>query len=100
MKKVAFVAALLLAASPVAAQVATSNTQELSEEGILSAPSPAPVTDTGIICEEEMTATFCNVPTGPSNGGYGAGSITVGSTAPPAATPPCGNFPPANELCN
>lgn len=98
MKKLALVAALILAASPVAAQVATSNTQELSGEGALSAPSQAPVT--GVICIEEMTATFCNVPTAPSNGGYSSGSVTVGSSAPPASTPPCLDFPPANELCN
>jgi hypothetical protein len=76
MKKLALVAALILAASPVAAQVATSNPQELSGEGALSAPSQAPVT--GVICIEEMTATFCNVPTAPSNGGYSSGSVTVG----------------------
>jgi hypothetical protein len=97
MKKLALVAALILAASPVAAQVATSNAQELSGESALSAPSQAPVT--GVICIEEMTATFCNVPTAPSNGGYYSG-VTVGSSAPPAAIPPCPEFPPANELCN
>jgi hypothetical protein len=103
MKKLALVAALILAASPAAAQVATSNAQELSGqelsgEGALPAPLQAPVT--GVICEEEMTATFCNVPTAPSNGGYSSGSVTVGSSAPPASTPPCGDFPPPNELCN
>jgi hypothetical protein len=54
---------------------------------------------TGVICEEEMTATFCNLPTAPSNGGYYSG-VAVGSSGPPAATPPCPEFPPANELCN
>jgi hypothetical protein len=97
MKKLALVAALIAAASPVAAQVATSNGQELSGEGALPAPLQAPVT--GVICEEEMTATFCNLPTAPSNGGYYSG-VAVGSSGPPAATPPCPEFPPANELCN
>jgi hypothetical protein len=48
-----------------------------------------------------MTATFCSEPTAPNNGGYGSGSVTVGSSAPPPASiPPCPEFPPANELCN
>ena len=60
MKKLAMIAALLLATSPVEAQVATSNGQELSGGQIgQSAASQAPTT--GVICEEEMTATFCNV---------------------------------------
>lgn len=100
MKRLALIAALLLAASPVEAQVATSNGQELfgGQTGGQSAASQAP--RTGVICEEEMIATFCNVPTGPSHGGYSSGSITVGSSAPPASIPPCSSEPPADELCN
>jgi hypothetical protein len=100
MKELALVAALILAGSPVEAQVATSNdvgtsnARELSGQG---AVSQGPTT--GVICMEEMTATFCNVPTAPSSGGYYSG-VAVGSSAPPAATPPCPEFPPANELCN
>jgi hypothetical protein len=97
MKKLVLVTALILAASPVTAQVATSNGRE-SGESAQSSPSQGPVT--GAICMEEMTATFCNVPTAPSNGGYGNGSVAAGSSAPPAAIPPCPEFPPANELCN
>jgi hypothetical protein len=96
MKKLALVAVLILAASPVAAQVATSNA--LPGEGAISVPSQAPTT--GVICIEEIAVTLCNVPTGPSNGGYGTGSVTVGSSAPPVSIPPCQEFPPANELCN
>jgi hypothetical protein len=55
---------------------------------------------TGVICEEEMTGTFCNASSGPSNGGYGSGPVTAGSSAPPASIPPCENFPPPNKLCN
>jgi hypothetical protein len=29
------------------------------------------LTNTGIICQEEMTATFCNTPTSPNASGYG-----------------------------
>jgi hypothetical protein len=101
MKKLALLAALILAASPVAAQVATSgatsNDQGVSAGGTQSASSQAATT--GVICAEEMTATFCNVTGAPSNGGYGSGSVTTGSSAPPAATPLCPDFPPANELC-
>src|SRR6202049_3007041 len=63
--------------------------------------------NTGVICQEEIAATFCNVPTSPSHRGYrstavsgaasgsggGAGSITP-------SIPLCSAFPPANELCN
>jgi hypothetical protein len=91
--------ALILAASPVSAQVATSNGGAgLSEESAASAALQAPAT--GVICTEEMTATFCNVlPTAPSNGGYGAGGNSAGSSAPSQAIPVCPEFPPANELC-
>jgi hypothetical protein len=98
MKKLALIAVLALAASPVAAQMATTNAQELSGEGALTAPSQAPTT--GVVCIEEIAGTLCNVITGPSNGGYGTGSVTVGSSAPPVSIPPCTEFPPANELCN
>ena len=37
-----------------------------------SAPTQVPTT--GVFCIEEMTATFCNVPTGPNTGGYGVWS--------------------------
>ena len=46
-----------------------------------------------------MTGTFCNVPSGPSNGGYGSGGAT-GGNAPPSSIPICPEFPPANELCD
>ncbi len=109
-KGLAMIAVLLLAVAPVDAQVGTSNAQEQLEvqqqiegQSGRSASSQAAATGaatTGVTCEEEMTATFCNVPTAPNNGGYGNGSVTVGSSAPPASIPPCPEFPPANELCN
>jgi hypothetical protein len=79
---------------------------------------------TGVICIEEMTATFCNVPSGPNTNGYGSlggsgsgsgtgssgGSGSTGGSASAAASggagvntssiPACGGFPTANELCN
>jgi hypothetical protein len=78
---------------------------------------------TGVICIEEMTATFCNVPSGPNTKGYGlggsgsgsgtgssGGSGSTGGSASAAASgggvvntssiPACGGFPTANELCN
>jgi hypothetical protein len=58
---------LLLADSPVAAQDATSNPRQPLGAGGQVATSP--LTNTGVICEEEMTATFCKVPTGPTGGG-------------------------------
>jgi hypothetical protein len=68
---------------------------------------------------EEMTATFCNVVTGPNTAGYGSGggssassgaassgasggasASSAGGGTNAAAIPACGQFPPANELCN
>ena len=111
MKKFTLIAALLLAASPVAAQ---SVQQPLGAGGQTNTSS---LPNTGVICIEEMTATFCNVPTSPSHGGYGssgfvgssarsglgAGSGVTGpsgTAAPSAAIPTCSQFPPPNELCN
>ena len=75
MTKVAIVSALLLAASPVAAQ---SVQQPLGAGG---ATNNSPLTDTGIICQEEMTATFCNTPTGPNNSGYGSSGAGAASSS-------------------
>ena len=69
----------------------------------------------GVICIEEMTATFCNVPSGPSEGGYGSRGVSTSSSASGTSSvsassggaggisssiPPCGSEPPFNELCN
>jgi hypothetical protein len=103
MKKLVLIA-LLLAASPVAAQ------QQPLGAGGQTNTSQLP--NTGVICQEEITATFCNVPTAPSLGGYGSGAVSgssaasssgggTGSSAPPSPSiPTCSEFPPANELCN
>jgi hypothetical protein len=57
--------------------------------------------NTGVICQELMTATFCNVTTSPNDGGYGSGAGAASSkTGISPAIPPCASFPPANELCN
>jgi hypothetical protein len=102
MKKLALIAALVLAASPAAAQE-----QPLGAGGKTNTST---LPNTGVICQEEIAATFCNVPTAPSNGGYGSGAASGssaasssggGSAAPPSQSiPPCSTFPPANELCN
>jgi hypothetical protein len=81
---------------------------------------------TGVICLEEMTATFCNVPSGPNTDGYGsiggsgsssgsgssggsgsgggsaaaAGSASSGAGANTSSIPACSGFPSPNELCN
>jgi uncharacterized membrane protein YgcG len=105
MKKLALISTLLLAASPAAAQVATSQ----SEAG-----TQTPTT--GVECTEEMTATFCNVASGPSEGGYGSGLSSTGVStssggsgtsvsasgggASLSSVPPCPSEPPFNELCN
>jgi hypothetical protein len=98
MKMFALIAAMLLAASPVAAQ----QTQQALGGGGQTNTSTLP--NTGVICQELMTATFCNVPTSPNNEGYGSGagaaSTSTGITTPSPAIPPCASFPPPDELCN
>jgi hypothetical protein len=116
MQKRVLIAALLVAASPAAAQVSTSTNQQGSlpgQTGESASTQAAPTT--GVSCVEEMTATFCNVPTGPNTGGYGGaggGSATGGSGAAgglgangsaganASSLPPCPGEPPFNELCN
>ena len=103
MKKLALVTALLLATllfatSPFAAQ---QRQQPLGAGGQTNTSS---LPNTGVICQELMTATFCNVPTSPNTGGYGSGagaaSTSTGITTPSPAIPICAEFPSANELCN
>ena len=102
MKKLALIYALLLAASPAAAQLATSSrVQQLGGPAVQSTPTVAP--PTGVFCIEEMTATFCNVTTGPNTGGYGSRSVSTssgGAGGNTSSIPPCSSEPPFNELCN
>ena len=95
-------AAPVFAASPGAAQLATTNNQVRSatENGVAGS-TQAPIT--GVFCIEEMTANFCNVVTGPNSGGYGARNGAGSSSGPGGGTasiPPCAAEPPFNELCN
>jgi len=99
MKILALTVALLFAASPVAAQ---QTQQPLGASGHVNNST---LTNTGVICQEEMVATFCNVATGPNNAGYGthggAAATSAGITTPSPAIPACGEgVVPANELCN
>jgi hypothetical protein len=108
MKILALTVPLLLAASPVPAQ--TSHVQQPLGAG--GRTNNSPLTDTGVICLQETVATFCNVASSPNNSGYGssragvsAGSGVSGGSLPSGGTsttsvPPCGAFPPPNELCN
>jgi hypothetical protein len=111
MKKLALIYALLLVASPAAAQLATSSrVQELGGPAVQSAPIIAP--PTGVFCIEEMTATFCNVTTGPNTSGYGSRRVSTpssgaassgvsgGAGAVSPSIPPCSSEPPFNELCD
>jgi hypothetical protein len=110
MKKLALIVTLLLGASPVAAQVATLNGQQQSgvQLGVQSGvqrgqPAPSQAPTTGTICIEEMTATFCNVSTGPNTNGYGSSAASAPSGGPGANTssiPHCAAEPPFNEMCN
>ena len=101
MKKLTLITALLLATSPVAAQ---SRQQALGAGG---QTNNSPLPDTGIVCQQEMTATFCNAATSLNSAGYGpigagaassTGTGSAGSTM--TSVPPCAALGPANELCN
>jgi|SRR6266550_1711620 hypothetical protein len=104
MKKLALIYALLLAASPAAAQLATSSrVQQLGGPAVQTTPTET--TPTGVFCIEEMTATFCNVTTGPNTSGYGSRGVSVSSGGAGgginnSSIPPCPSEPPFNELCN
>jgi hypothetical protein len=80
--KLAFIISLLLASSPVAAQ--TSQVQQPLGTGGVTNNSP--LTNTGVICQEEMVATFCNVASSPNHAGYGsnggAAATSAGITTP------------------
>jgi hypothetical protein len=102
--KLASIIALLLATSPVAAQVTTANQQQ-QPLGAGGQTVTSPLTNTGTICQEEMVATFCNVATSPNTAGYGsnggAAATSTGITTPAPAIPACGEgVATANELCN
>jgi hypothetical protein len=101
MKKLTLITALVLATSPVAAQVVTGTTTGTS---IKTTSGPT----TGVFCTEEMTATFCNVPTGPNTSGYGSSGVFGSSGASgssgvassfTSSTPPCPEFLSVNDLC-
>jgi hypothetical protein len=113
MNKFAIIAAFVFTASAAAAQSATPNGQAQSPpRGGATESTQAPIT--GVFCVEEMTASFCNVVTGPNTGGYGArsGSGSTGSTGgstsglstgpggSASSIPQCPAEPPFNELCN
>jgi hypothetical protein len=89
--------ALVVLTSPAVAQGVTQ-----SDNGIPEGQShPGPPTD--VICREEISATFCNVVAGPSNGGFGATNGAqgiAGSSAVPTPIPHCGDFWPAAEQCD
>jgi collagen type VII alpha len=142
MNKLALIAALALVSlllPPPSAQAqttptnATANSQlaDSNTANALGVTTGTPTTGqqqttsrsptTGTICIEEMTATFCNVASGPNTNGYGSpgGSGSSGGTGSSGASgsaaaaasgggagvntssiPTCGGFPTANELCN
>ena len=115
MKMFALTIALLLAASPVAAQ--QQQQQALGAGGQINNST---LPNTGLICIEGVVATFCNRPVGPNSAGYGSSTAFSGSSArsgggssagsgvgavsssgiSTTSIPPCGAFPPPNELCN
>jgi hypothetical protein len=92
--KLAFIIALLLATSPVAAQQATIANQQQQPLGTGGQTVTSPLTNTGVICQEEMVATFCNVASSPNTSGYGpnggAAATSTGITTPSPAIPACG----------
>jgi ubiquinone/menaquinone biosynthesis C-methylase UbiE len=84
--KLGSVIALLLLTSPVAAQTTTSTFAATSSTSSTSSGASADE-----ICDELMTATFCNEPTSPNTSGYGtnggAAATSTGITTPSPAIP-------------
>ena len=76
MKILALTIALLLAASPVAAQQ-----QRQQALGASGQTNTSILPNNGHICIEEMVATFCNQAVGPNNSGYGSSTKFSGSSA-------------------
>ena len=119
MKTLALTLALLVTASPVAAQ--QQREQALGTGGQINSTI---LPNNSLICIEEMVATFCNQPVGPNTAGYGSSTAFSGSSATSGTSaasgsgagsgvgavsssgisttsvPACGAFPPPNELCN
>ena len=119
MKILALTLALLVTASPVAAQQ-----QREQALGIGGQINNTILPNNSLICIEEMVATFCNQPVGPNTAGYGSSTAFSGSSATSGtnaasgsgagsgvgavsssgisttSVPACGAFPPPNELCN
>jgi hypothetical protein len=106
MKILALTVSLLLMSSPIAAQQRVE--QALGTGGQVN---NSILPNNGLICVEEMVATFCNQPTGPNTAGYGSSTASSGSSAgsgvgasssgiSTTSIPSCGAFPPPNELCN
>jgi len=122
MNKFLLIAAAIFTATPAAAQLAApsgqvrSSTQGATGQVGPTGPTQAPIT--GVFCIEEMTATFCNVVTGPNTRGYGgrtgsgsgssagtgasgtAGGVGGGAGGGTSSIPPCAAEPPFNELCD
>jgi uncharacterized membrane protein YgcG len=78
MDKFAIIVALVFTVSPTAAQLATPNGRAPTQ-GSTTGSVQTPIT--GVFCIEEMTATFCNIVTGPNTGGYGARSGSGSNSA-------------------
>jgi len=76
MKILALTVALFLTASPVAAQ--QQRQQALGTGGQIN---NSILPNNGLICVEEMVATFCNQTVGPNTAGYGSSTAFSGSKA-------------------
>lgn len=103
MRLFAVTLALVILITPAAAQVVTQRDRSAFQAEGQSSPSSSPGPTTGVICQEEVDATFCNAVGSPSNWGFGATSGaqgTVGSPAVPTPIPACGNFWPPGEQCD
>jgi hypothetical protein len=71
MKMFALTIPLVLAASP-------QQQQALGAGGQINNST---LPNTGLICIQEMVATFCDLPVGPNNAGYGSSTAFSGSSA-------------------
>src|SRR5262245_54412483 len=92
MRILALTIALLLAASPVAAQ--QQRQQALGKGGQIN---NSILPNNGLICIQEMVATFCNQPVGPNTAGYGSSTAFSGSRATSGTSAAYGSGAPVSS---
>jgi len=92
------ITAVLLAATPAAAQfVAPNGQRQIGPTANPSAQRSPASSAMDVICNELIAGTFC---TSGRSSGQGYGTVNAGTSANAPSLPACTSDTPANELCN